>query len=313
MYSLGYRVNLASLSIVATGGIYVHALPVNASVTIDGGIQDNTGLFSNAFFVQNLVPGPHTVSVSKDGYFTYEKTVPVSESQVTKLENIVLFKSEPAFSLLSSTANSMSGSPDGSKIVFATITEKNITLTIHTINGEQAKTVIIPVAKAIISQSLWSPNSQTLTLQIGSKYYSVDVSAEKPVATLLAKAPAELNTLKTNLSPSGDKIITYDTKGISYIINDSVGKVIPLQSGIAITNAAWINNDYIIYTTANGIFITETDPIGNINVVQLPTTILPLDGASITITSPTIYFNSQDKKLYLLTGKTLLVSERLIP
>ena len=79
-----------------------------------------------------------------------------------------------------------------------------------------------------------------------------------------------------------------------------------------ISDVYWLNSDYLILNTDNGIMISEIDERNNVNVVTLPATTL-VDGNIMTIKNPKILFDQQTKKLYILTGNTVLVSERLVP
>ena len=97
-YSEGYRFDFEKMKIVATGGIYVRTFPSADKITIDGNISEKPGIFLNWIFVQSLLPKNHTVSIKKNGYYDYFKTLPVEENQVTKLENVLLIKKAIAFS-----------------------------------------------------------------------------------------------------------------------------------------------------------------------------------------------------------------------
>ena len=80
-----------------------------------------------------------------------------------------------------------------------------------------------------------------------------------------------------------------------------------------INEAQWLGNDYVIFTLRDAIVISEIDTRGNVNTVTLPQKALLTDENLIDIKSPDIFFNQQDKKLYLLSEGGLLVSERLVP
>src|SRR6185295_5837720 len=97
LYSLGYRVDFTHLKIVATGGIYVKAEPSNANIVIDDNPISSKGFFADYVFTQNLLPGPHSVAINKEGYASYQKTLPVVEKEVTKLEHVLLFKNAIPF------------------------------------------------------------------------------------------------------------------------------------------------------------------------------------------------------------------------
>ena len=107
LYSMGYRFDVEKLKITATGGIYVKTYPSADKILIDSKISEKPGMFSNSIFVQSLLPGDHhTVLAQKIGYYNYSKTVPVQEKEVTKLENILLFRKNIAFGIIKNTAQS---------------------------------------------------------------------------------------------------------------------------------------------------------------------------------------------------------------
>ena len=84
-YSLGYRIDFEQKRIVATGGIYLRVWPSPADVYVDLKLKEKTSLITNSIFTQNLLPKNHLISVKKEWYFDYQKTLPVKESKVTKL------------------------------------------------------------------------------------------------------------------------------------------------------------------------------------------------------------------------------------
>lgn len=100
LYSLGYRVDFEKQKIVATGGIYVRTFPSADQITIDSKISDKPGMFSGSVFVQSLIPKSHSVLIQKAGYFDYYKTLPVEENEVTKLENVLLFKKDISYAVV---------------------------------------------------------------------------------------------------------------------------------------------------------------------------------------------------------------------
>jgi hypothetical protein len=72
-------------------------------------------------------------------------------------------------------------------------------------------------------------------------------------------------------------------------------------SGIQITNLQWLNNDYIIFIANGKAIISEIDYRGNINFITFPQTTLSM------------FFNQQTGKLYILSGNSILVSEKITP
>src|SRR3989344_1914082 len=100
LYSLGYRIDVKNFTIVGTGGIYVKALPQGADIAIDSKLHTTTGFLTPSAFEQNLLPGPHTIFITKNGYYDYQKTLDIKENQVTKLEHIALIKKNIVFDVI---------------------------------------------------------------------------------------------------------------------------------------------------------------------------------------------------------------------
>src|SRR3989344_636764 len=142
LYSLGYRIDVASKRIIATGGIYVKALPQGTDIIIDSKIKNKTRLFSNTIFVQNLLPKQHNVLIKKDGYYDYQKNILVKENEVTKLENVILFKQKIFFDLIENSVDYFSIAPDNNTLLLAKTINSKITLElINLTSGEATKIV----------------------------------------------------------------------------------------------------------------------------------------------------------------------------
>lgn len=103
LYSLGYRIDFEHKKLIATGGMYIRALPTESTIIVNENLQKTISFFSNYFFVQNLLPKEHTILITKEGYAPYQKKLMVKEREVTKLEHVVLFKPNPLFTPLSNT------------------------------------------------------------------------------------------------------------------------------------------------------------------------------------------------------------------
>ncbi len=116
-------------------------------------------------------------------------------------------------------------------------------------------------------------------------------------------------------SPDGQKISYHNDHEIllSYLNSDNLDKIFLNRFSEKISDCYWLNDDYLIFNLGNKVVISETDYRGNVNTVSLQETMSLADGKTVIIENPKIYFNQQDKKLYILTGGKLLNSEKLIP
>jgi len=119
-------------------------------------------------------------------------------------------------------------------------------------------------------------------------------------------------------SPNGKNMLYYDNSKVYLYAfekspyNKSDENDIELftaPGGQAISDVYWLNDDYVIFESGNRIIISEIDFRGNINQVELQNS-WP---ANTDSSNPKIIFNQQDGKVYVLTGKSLYSSEKLVP
>ena len=353
-YSMGYRFDFKKIKITETGGIYVRTFPAADQIIIDGGIKEKPGIFSNSIFVQSLLPDMHSVLVEKNGYYEYSKVIPVIEEQVTKLENILLFKTNIQFEVV----KDITQSPfiDNDKFI---IKNNNLYYSSAKINsGLTTLQKATPIIKKLVA---FTPqNNNIIWLGTDGLLYKSDLSNLIATPILITLTPIKIdktssykiisngeftfliggnNLLKLNnktnnldnfysnikdakISSDGKNIIFYNDNNIYIsLLSDLTNKKIPLyKSSTKITDCLWMNDSYIIFTAGNPstssgqskIIISEIDYRGKINYTTLPETIIISPTETINLKNPQIFFNSQDNKLYILTDKILLSSEKLI-
>jgi hypothetical protein len=424
LYSLGYRVDFKHLKLTATGGIYVKADPEPLTVLIDNKEVGKTGLFSNAVFAQNLVPGTHSVAISKPGYFNYQKTLPVTENEVTKLESVTLFKQNITFTTFSTGVNYFSMAKDNTTLLTATIDTAKISFQIIDLGNQKTSNTSLLIPNGKITNIIWSEDSNKALLTISGNYYLLDLSVNPVtiISPLYLKGATQVsfntqNSQELFYIKGGDlysnleatviikSVITYQDSGqtITFLAADgfiyefnitqaiktritqqtltvsktakykiiAASSMVFLQqddvlllldqttktfepfyapvidvkvalggkhiayynnnellvssldqdvlehislgkfSGLAV--ADWINSAYMITLSGNTISICEIDARGNINTATWPQTITLTDKSTMALNSPKIFFNPQDKKLYLQNQNTLFVSEGLLP
>jgi len=96
-YSAGYRFGDA-LSIVRTGGVYIHSDLSNTKVYINDEFIEDNGVFLRNTLIQNLRPNKkYSVRVEKEGYRTWIKELfvrpnLVSEARILMLKNEIEFR-----------------------------------------------------------------------------------------------------------------------------------------------------------------------------------------------------------------------------
>jgi hypothetical protein len=351
LYSLGDRIDFIKMRIISTGGIYVRTFPTADQITIDSKDSEKPGFLSNSIFVPNLLPGSHYISITKNGYHNYYKTLPVQEKEVTKLENVSLFKTNITFTELSNLTTQTTtvtspfapqNQPDkfiikNNNLYYSTTTQNAKLTTIQKTTPILKNLVAFALSdnniiwisttgniyqndlNSIISGKITSKNYTKLTEDVmnidKTGFYKITTYGNELFINSNSKllelnyATEKLEEFATDVkdekfSPDGKNIIYYTDKGIFVsLLSDIKNAKVSLYKSDDISNLYWLNNDYIVFTSGDKIIISEIDYRGNINTITLP----------LTTTSPKLIFNQQENKLYILTGKTVLVSEKLMP
>jgi hypothetical protein len=362
LYSLGYRIDFKNQCIVATGGIYVRAEQTGTEVIIDSKIDQKSSFFSNSVFVQNLTPQIHNVLVKKEGYFEYQKNIPVREKEVTKIENITLFKNNITFQEADqSLIKTMFTQKDSNQQFFlksgnlyysnlpqnyGIVAQSNLIIK-KVLSYTTNNNIIWLGQDGNLSQSdIAGKNTEILTTKplIVNKASSYKIFVnnfgtfvlENKNLLLLNKNTQILEQFASNIN---DLKLSLDGQNIFYATNNEIylnhsnyeygqnqfqldEKILLNKFYENISDIFWLNNNYLImranpstpFDSAQGkdsgqaIKISEIDNRGNINLIDLPLS------TNITLSSSSqIYFNPQDKKLYILSEGILMSSDRLLP
>ena len=284
LYSMGDRFDLDKMKVVATGGIYVRTFPSADQITIDSKISEKPGFLANSIFVQSLLPKNHVISIKKAGYFSYSKTLPVQENQVTKLENVLLIKNKINFSDLADKVNYFSVAPDNQNILLSS----GAKFEYLSLNGSNpAKTVPITLT-GTVSDIEWSGDSTLALAEIqnsgNSFYYLLNVSTPKITETRLTHL--DKNSQQISFNPQDDSQIFYIRNKTLYSLKANIAT--PILSNI---DAYKISGNSITWLSVNGA-LSSSDILGKITT---------------QLTSENFAVNSKnDYQLTTTAGKTFL-------
>ncbi|MCD8484824.1 PEGA domain-containing protein [Candidatus Woesebacteria bacterium] len=167
-FAQGYRPSRDRL-VAGNGLLVVNSTPKGARVFINDRFTTAT---DDTLY---LDPGEYTVSIQKDGYFTWNKTVQVEQELVTQA-NALLFPTAPSLSPLTfSGAEHLAPSPDGQRIAFYSASSSAQTKNgyyVHELSdnplafqrGSRQIAQVSELFPAEETQMLWSPNSSQLIL-----------------------------------------------------------------------------------------------------------------------------------------------------
>jgi len=304
LYSQGYRFDMETKKIVQTGGVFLKIKPVGADIYINDKFQKRTNILFSSALIQNLLPKKYKLQVKKQGYFSWEKTLEVKEKQVTEAKNIILIPKNPDFEILTlylPTNQNNSGlikniqdfwfSPDGKKILLKTSSKEQLQLKYFTVDLTETPVDLIPL--------------DSLEKDIEELFFEPDKLIEDELENLPEKAES------LALSPDSKKIAYLNDNEIWVLFLKDISeqpkrkakdKIFLTRFSEKIDRISWYSSHYLIFNCDNKIKIAEIDDRDKINIVDLA-----------EYNEPKIFFNQNDKKLYILSQGNLYVSEKLLP
>lgn len=111
LYSQGYRFDWEKKKITQTGAFYFKVSPKNADIYINGKFKKRTSGITDSVLIKNLLPNRYEVEITstKEGYYSWKKTLEIKEKQATEAKNIILFPENPNFVLVATTTKAIDG------------------------------------------------------------------------------------------------------------------------------------------------------------------------------------------------------------
>jgi len=353
IYSQGYRINFSPEEgekiITQTGGLFLKIQPRQAKVYIDGKLKENTDFFFGSLLVENLLPGKYAIEVRKEEYSSWQKTLEIKEKTVTEAKDIVLFPENPGIETLAENIQDFWFSPDQKKLIFEEEDEKGWFLTLYepekNLKSQLIKKSDISTKEVKLLDITFSKDSKEITIQTEiskvKRYFTLDITmaglspketeapevGEKEYIVGNYKFKEEDGTLYFSnnssdsfqelfsqvkgfkFSPEAKKMAYFSDYEIWIMFLDKVtldkeagDKMFLIRLSEKIDNVFWLDSNYLVLNAGNTIKITEIDNRNRLNIVDFK-----------EIKNPEIFWNENDKKLYIFSENTLSVSAPLLP
>ncbi len=302
IYSLGYRFDFERKKIVNTGGLYLKIWPKRTEIFIDGEFRDKTGLFSNSVFIQNLLPKKHDILVKKEGYHVWQKTLEIKGKEVTKVENIILIKENPVFTIFQDTIDDFFFSLDGENIILKKLDKGNINFEVFNLKKENQKKISsLPFQDGKLLNLKWSLDSQKVLMKIETNEKIEYFVLESLIPTQPSLSPLKLldeNTHEVYFNPQNSEELFFIKNNSLYLENiDKIGRIVPVLDNLIVYE---VSENNIVWLADSG-FLYRSDFSGNIievfNVKPFP--VKKNESYKITIHSETILL-SENEILFVL-------------
>lgn len=271
LYSQGYRFDWENKTYVETGGLYIKTYPSETNVLLNSEFETKTAGFSRDSFIQNLMPGKYTITLEKEGYSSWQKTLDIEKRKVTEIKDVVLFPKENEF-------NSLIKGVDYFFPVSQTLSviEKNNAIYIY--DKDKQEQNLIKNNENILDAKLFNNN---ILVETQKNYLIIDT--QKQSATSLAKISQENVMLDNNGN------VFYQLENIVLKNNTILKRNIDFFS---------INDDTLYYVIG-GILYKEDEPLSE-------TAIKIESGKSyeIIFAQDKIFLNKNNQELYLLKDES---------
>ncbi len=327
LYSLGYRFDFEEKKFVNTGGLYLKIWPQRTEIFVDGKLIKKTGLFSGSILIQNLLPKKYEILIKKEGYHFWKKTLEIRKKEVVKAENIILIKENPVFDILAENIDDFPPFLDTEK---SEKSKKDLPTLNNLITYEVFGNDIVWLADSgFLYKSdssgdiIESFNIKPFPIKEDNLYEIIihpETTFVKENETLFLLNP-DSKVFEKFYAPVKNLGFSPDLKKIFYLndyeiwfsyLSPKPEKIFLTRFSEKIEDSFWLNSFYLIFNVGDKIKISEIDNRDGINIVDLVEFSSLIESTS-NKEIPKMFWNQNDKKLYLLLENTLFVSEELIP
>ncbi|PIY97302.1 MAG: hypothetical protein COY66_00185 [Candidatus Kerfeldbacteria bacterium CG_4_10_14_0_8_um_filter_42_10] len=160
LYTKGYRYDFKKNQIVKTGVLNIDSNPRDASIVLNGKLVKK----KTQAVVKNLPPQEYQIAIEKDGYYAWEKELPVFPNQATLTNRITLFKKNTPALLSEENVSQFKVSPDYSLIAYLAKNEKERLVLVVKRLSDSHEIARLPLAKAAGYSISFSENQNYLFL-----------------------------------------------------------------------------------------------------------------------------------------------------
>ena len=336
LYSLGWRIDWKERKVAQTGAFYFRTDPANAAIFINNKTRKKTDFLFGTLLIDNLLPGIYDVKIEKEEYGTWQKNLIVREKQVTEAKNVALFPAKISLKTLFDSVINAWPSPDMSLLLLQrTSPQGREYLSLWNPKTNKEVSVMQRLAFTQKIQSIqWDKNGETFLVQFqkGGGQPLVFNEEGEPckesfcIENILEVQPTEQEKLLATAEESlrqilphiQERVLSPDKKKVAltqgselwlfYLQDDESQpkrikgeRVFLNRFGEQIQNLSWVGNHHLLLSIRDDIRIIEIDNRDSLNTTSLG-----------SFPSPRLFWDSQEKVVYILSNNVLSISEKLI-
>lgn len=183
-YTAGYRWNSKKGKIERNGTVIIDSTPAGADIAIDGRFTT----LKTPVTIQDMTPGIHRISISRNGYSGWEKALDVRSERVTFANNVWLWPKSEAVLSSADEKKLVVASPQGDRVLDISAASPT-RMTVSDADGRVLATSVTAEALGGKPSVSWSPDGRHVL--VGS-----DGSSSEPLFLLVSgvasRAPVKL-------------------------------------------------------------------------------------------------------------------------
>ena len=116
IYTAGYRYNIKKGQVQRTGALVLETEPSRASVKLNNEYLPS----STPIRLNNILPDEYLITIEKEGFYSWEKTLDIRSQQTTFAEDVILFAKKAPEVIMESEISMIEFSPRNRYAVFVT-------------------------------------------------------------------------------------------------------------------------------------------------------------------------------------------------
>lgn len=298
LYAMGYRMGASPVDPLPLGVLLIETTPRRAQLVVND-IQHGETPRS----VSGLIPGDARISITKEGYQEWQKTIRIEPSLLSEFRDIRLFPSDIKKTTIATEVTSFSLSPNRTLVAVLTVDKKLVVV------DEEGQLINNPVQlTALPSELLWSPDSTSLLVLYKKGAGHIIVVADADQQPIFQKTLTGIKQAVWDPRVPGRLLLLTtagELKAYSHVNNSTY----QISKGVE----TFATSSKMIYAVdANGILNTYTfsgEPTGVVNF-NMPS---PIEELFITPANKRVV-QTADKTLYLVpdAGEPLKVAEHVL-
>ncbi|MDD5043077.1 MAG: carboxypeptidase-like regulatory domain-containing protein [Patescibacteria group bacterium] len=267
LYAAGYRYDWKRGKLLQTGGIYLIVKTPKTKIYLGGELIKETGIFfNNEVRLNNLLPNNYRLTVSKDGFYSWEKNLTVRSQETTFAEHINLFRQNQPREEIDEPSELINISPNQKYLIYSGIKREISGLWLWD-KEKKSKELLYRINKNSLENLnyeelvKWSSDSKKILLAApaaagGNSHFVIN--AENPAEIILVENIAKQKFNAVFWVKNGSNSLYAISKNIIYEIdlpNNTVAQFITSENEGEIVDL-WRENDDFYYT-----LLTDTETL----------------------------------------------------